>query len=325
MKFDIFGAFRKFEIAVLKLAIAIGKKLAIVYNKIRVAVSPFFKVYWKTIVFGLVALYIIGGIVSGIRLYYQKRFEKIDFIASYIYPFPVANTGRSILFDKELQQKVQWAKTFAKKSQSELPSDLHARILEDMVNDSTSMQEAGALGVRVTKKEIDTTFDLVIQGIGTREQAMQYVKDYYGMTLGQLESQALPKIVQEKIREEDFVKVKARHILIKDDKKAEEILKKIKEGGNFEDLAKENTEDQTTKENGGVLADGEFIYRDSGLVESIEKALFKLKKGQVSELVKSDFGNHILRVDERQGTINMTMENWLASLQKKYPVRIWVK
>lgn len=325
MKLDIFGAFRKFEISVLKLAISFGRKCAILFARVRTVSSPFLRIYWKTIVLGLVALYIIGGVVFGVRLYHQKRFEKVDLVASYIYPFPVANTGRSILFDKELQHKVQWAKTFAQKSQSELPPDLYARILQDMVNDSASMQEAGALNVRVTKKDIDTTFDLVIQGIGTREQAMQYVKDYYGMTLGQLEAQALPKIVQEKIREESFVRVIARHILIKDDKKAEEILKKIKEGGNFNDLAKDNTEDQTTKDNGGLLADGEFIYRDSGLIEPIEKALFKLKTGQVSDLVKSDFGNHILKVDKREGTINKTMDEWLQSLRKKYPTRVWVK
>jgi len=325
MKIDIFGAFRKFEVGVLKIAIKVGRKFVVWFNKVKIIVSPFFKAYWKTVIFSLVVLYLIGGVVFGVRLYSQKRFEKVDLVASYIYPFPVANTGRSVLFDKELQHKIYWAKTFASKSQSTLPEDLHARILQDMINDSVSMQEAGRLNVKVTKKDVDSTFDLVIQGIGTREQAMQYVKDYYGMTLDQLEIQAIPKIAQEKIREQHFVRVVARHILIKDDKKAADILSQVKNNGDYAQLAKDNSEDQTTKDNGGLLADGEFIYRDSGLIDPIEQALFKLQAGQVGELVKSDFGNHILKVDQREGTIDMTMDNWLQSLRKDYPTRVWVK
>lgn len=325
MKLDIFSSLRRFEIAVLKLAVNLGHRLAIIFAKVKIVLTPFFKVYWKTIIYAVVILYLIGGAVFGVRLYKQKRFEKIDLVASYIYPFPVANTGRAILFDKELQQKSFWAKTFAQKTQSQIPDNLYANILQDMINDSVSMQEAGRLNVKVTQKDINSTFDLVIQGIGTKEQAMQYVKDYYGMSLGQLEAQAVPKIAQEKIREQSFVKVKARHILIKDDKKAADILQKIKDGGDFTSLAKDNSEDQTTKDNGGLLADGEFIYHDSGLIDPIEQALFKLQAGQVSDLVKSEFGNHILKVEERSGTIDMKMDGWLASLRKDYPTRVWVK
>lgn len=325
MKLDIFGAFRKFEVGVLKLAVNIGHRFGVWFHKFKNISSPFLKVYWKTIVIAVILLYLIGGAVFGVRLYAQKRFEKIDLVASYIYPFPVANTGQSILFDKELQHKVYWAKTFAAKSQSPIPDKLYANILQDMINDSVSMQEAGRLKVKVTKKDVDSTFEVVIQGIGTREQAMQYVKDYYGMTLDQLEIQAIPKIAQEKIREQYFVRVVARHILIKDDKKAAEILDQIKKGGDYAQLAKDNSEDQTTKDNGGLLADGELIYRDSGLIDPIEQALFKLKANQVSDLVKSDFGNHILKVDKREGTINKKMDDRLQSLRKAYPTRIWVK
>jgi len=325
MKLDIFGALRKFEVGVLKLAVRFGHILAAFYRRLERIFAPFFKVYWKTIIICLVILYLIGSVVFGVRLYSQKRFEKPDLYASYIYPFPVANTGKSILFDKELQQKVNWARTFASETQSQVPADLYARILQDMVNDSNGLQDASRLNIRITQKDINDTFDLVIQGIGTKEQATQYIKDYYGMSLGQLEQQAIPKIAQEKVREQYFVRVVARHILIKDDKKAADILDKIRKGGNFNDLAKDNSEDQTTKDNGGLLADGEFIYRDSGLIDPIEQALFKLKAGQVSDLVKSDFGNHILKIDQRQGSINQTMDNWLQSLRKKYPTRIWVK
>lgn len=278
----------------------------------------------RNTVTAVLILYVIGGIAFGIRLYGQNRSEKIDIVASNIYPFPVASVGRTLLFGRELQYKTHWAKTFASKTQNDISADLSQKILDDMVSDAISMQQANRLGIRVFQKDIEERFDYVISGIGTKDQAVQYLDEYYGMTLSQLKKQAIPKIALEKIKDEKFVKFKISHILITDDKKAEEVSKKLSEGGNFADLAKEFSEDTTSKESGGILADGEYIYLDSGLITEIEQTLKDMKAGQVSPIIKSSMGNHIIKVDERLGEISAKVDDWILELEKDFPVRSWI-
>jgi peptidyl-prolyl cis-trans isomerase C len=102
--------------------------------------------------------------------------------------------------------------------------------------------------------------------------------------------------------------VKARHILIKVKKdsseeerllakeRAEDILKRIKSGEDFEKLVVEFSDDNATKSKGGSLG----YIKKGMMVPDFEKVLFSLKPGEVSEVVKSRFGYHIIKVDEKK-------------------------
>lgn len=107
--------------------------------------------------------------------------------------------------------------------------------------------------------------------------------------------------------------VKVAHILIKtptaepgakeDDKavaeartKAEGVLKEVKAGGDFAKLAEKYSDDPGSGKTGGELG---WIGRGRTVPE-FEKAAFSLAKGQTSDLVKSSFGFHIIRVEDKQ-------------------------
>jgi peptidyl-prolyl cis-trans isomerase D len=100
--------------------------------------------------------------------------------------------------------------------------------------------------------------------------------------------------------------VKASHILLKTDgkdeatvrKKAEEVLKEVNSGGDFAALARKYSEDVGSKANGGDL---DYFGRGR-MVPEFENVAFTLPPGQVSDLVKSQFGFHIIKViDKRPG------------------------
>jgi peptidyl-prolyl cis-trans isomerase C len=85
--------------------------------------------------------------------------------------------------------------------------------------------------------------------------------------------------------------VRASHILVKTEKEAKDVLAQIKAGGNFEELAKKHSVDSSAAR-GGDLG----WFGKGSMVPVFEKAVMSLKEGQVSDVVKSDFGYHIIKL-----------------------------
>jgi peptidyl-prolyl cis-trans isomerase C len=85
--------------------------------------------------------------------------------------------------------------------------------------------------------------------------------------------------------------IKASHILVKTEKEAKDILAQLKAGGNFEELAKKNSVDSSSAK-GGDLG----WFGKGSMVPAFEKAALALKEGQISDVVKSDFGFHIIKM-----------------------------
>jgi peptidyl-prolyl cis-trans isomerase D len=92
-------------------------------------------------------------------------------------------------------------------------------------------------------------------------------------------------------------------------KKAEDVLNKAKHGGNFADLAKQYSED-TTKDKGGDLG---WIVRGQTVPE-FEAAAFSLPKGSISDLVKTQYGFHIIQVLDRETARTQTLDEVKATI-----------
>ena len=109
--------------------------------------------------------------------------------------------------------------------------------------------------------------------------------------------------------------VKARHILLKlipdapeneQQEKREQLnklLAEIKAGSSFEEMAKKHSEDGTSAE-GGDLG----WFKPGEMVPAFESAAFALEAGQVSEIVQSPFGLHLIKVEERKNEITKSLD-----------------
>jgi peptidyl-prolyl cis-trans isomerase D len=124
--------------------------------------------------------------------------------------------------------------------------------------------------------------------------------------------------------------VKVSHILIKtpipapgakeDEKaiadaraKAEDVLKQLKAGGDFAKLAEKYSDDPGSAKSGGELG---WIGRGRTVPE-FEKAAFSLDKGQTSDLVKSSYGFHIIRVEDKQNAHLKTLAEVKSEIEEK--------
>jgi len=112
------------------------------------------------------------------------------------------------------------------------------------------------------------------------------------ITDDQLKAAYAEKVAATKGQEE----IKARHILVPTEDEAKKLYAQIKKGGDFEKLAKEKSTDKGSGANGGELG---WFTKDK-MVPEFADAAFKLKKGDISEPVKSEFGWHIIKVEDRR-------------------------
>jgi len=94
----------------------------------------------------------------------------------------------------------------------------------------------------------------------------------------------------------DEEEVRARHILVPTEDEAKAVLAELKKGANFEELAKAKSKDPGAAAQGGDLG---YFTKDQ-MVPEFAEAAFKLQKGQISEPVKSQFGWHVIRVEDKR-------------------------
>jgi foldase protein PrsA len=99
--------------------------------------------------------------------------------------------------------------------------------------------------------------------------------------------------------------VRARHILVADAGKAQEVEAKLKGGAKFEDLAKQYSTDPSSKDKGGELG----FFGKGQMVPAFQAAAFSQKIGVVGPPVKSPFGYHIIEAEEKKPATVATLAN----------------
>ncbi|MET0520219.1 MAG: peptidylprolyl isomerase [Burkholderiaceae bacterium] len=180
-----------------------------------------------------------------------------------------------------------------KSGQQQRSPELEAQVKDEVVLRAIFMQEAEKRGIPQSA-DFKAQMELAKQSIMIRELFADYAKKN---PVTDAEAQA----EYEKFKAANSgVEYRARHILVEKEDEAKELIKQIKAGAKFEDLATKNSKDPGSAANGGDLdwANG------NNYVKEFSDALAKLKKGEMTdEPVKSQFGYHIIKLeDTRQAT-----------------------
>lgn len=107
--------------------------------------------------------------------------------------------------------------------------------------------------------------------------------------------------------------VHARHILVKTEDEANQIIKDLAAGKDFAEIAKEKSQDPGSKDNGGDLG----FFAKGQMVPPFEEEAFRLKAGEIStKPVKTDFGYHVLKVEEKRTQPVPTFEEVRAQVEQ---------
>lgn len=190
-------------------------------------------------------------------------------------------------------------------------------------------------GIKGFKEEYQSIFSDMIKGVGLNETQFNssYKKLYSNAILKTLLRDKLVKdkaintnisdTVVNNVYKNTFTTVKAKHILITFSKHkeadalkiAQNVLSQLKKGANFEQLAKKYSEDPGSAQSGGDLG----LFGRGEMVTEFENAAFDLKVGQISGLVKTTYGYHIIKVYQKNvpDIKNMTADQKQSIIQSQ--------
>lgn len=188
--------------------------------------------------------------------------------------------------------------------------------LENLITERLVEQEAKKQNITISSKDIQDRLDQIIEQNFASEAEFTQALMMYNMSKEDMEKNIKNELmileilgkdieVEEEEMKDYFAnnrtlfdreeQVKVRHILVEDEEEASEVLQELNNGADFADLAKEKSIDGS-KDNGGDLG---FVKRQD-VVEEFGNAAFSLEPNEISGVVKSDYGYHVLQVLEKQ-------------------------
>jgi foldase protein PrsA len=281
-------------------------------------------------------------------------------------PDSIALIGDTKVPKADFDALLERAKTSYKAQNREFPKvgspeyqDLKTRAVAFLVQRYEFRAEAEELGIEVTEDDVDKEIeDLKKQLFQGDEKKFEDALQKEGLTLEQAREEIRDRIIQEKIFEsvtkdvevteaeikDYYEKNKAqftqpasrevRHIILKTKAKADEVRAELQDGASFAALAKEFSQDTSTKDKGGKLP-----VTKGSTVASFDKTAFQLEKGELSAPVKTQFGWHLIEalspvkpekvtpLEDVKDSIkqqleqqekNEAMQKWVRDVEKKY-------
>ncbi len=200
--------------------------------------------------------------------------------------------------------------------------DFKRRLLESMIDNVLVRQAAEERGIEVADEEIESQIEDLKASFPSEEDFDIALADA-NLTLDGLKQQIRDQLATQRLMEElvgsdqvtaaeidtyyedhkeDFsqqASTRASHILFdpEDKETAERVLAEIREGADFAELAEEHSKDPVSGAQGGDLG---WSDPEQPFVPEFQAALDELEVGEISDLVESDFGWHIIKVEDKR-------------------------
>ncbi len=208
--------------------------------------------------------------------------------------------------------------------------ELRAQVLDQLIDDAMVEQAAAADNINVNPAEINNRVEQVINDAGSMEKFQEY------LTKNQLTIQDLCQQIRANLFGEAMMarvtanmptsadQIHVAHMLFANKADADAALVKLRAGADFAALAKQVSQDEATRDNGGDLG----WFPRNVMPPEFEQAAFALKPGEISGVVSTQLGLHIVKLLERAENRPLTPEliqnqrltafsRWLEELRAK--------
>ncbi|MDX9893044.1 MAG: peptidylprolyl isomerase [Patescibacteria group bacterium] len=238
-------------------------------------------------------------IAFGFSLCYFKWSNPIISKITKIIPYPVAIVDYQPLPYYEWQNQIATLTNFYQREKIKNPDmavptilEIQRHIMERMIDRKIMDQISNSYQIEVTSQDIDQQTQKLIDEVGSSQGLEQQINELYGWNITEFQNEIIkPLLLKDKLSRvvatDDNLNQQAK-------KTIEAVITKLQAGVNFETVAQQYSEDIT-----GVQG-GDLGYFSIGqMTEEFEQAAFNLEPGEISPIIKTKFGYHVIKVEEK--------------------------
>jgi len=253
-------------------------------------------------------LFLLTIIGFGVAIYgYKSESPMVKAFAQAIpYPAEIVNsriaTYYDYLFEVDANKRAyqnnaklnnQPAVDFSSKDGKKLLTEIKQHAIDKLKSDLVTADLASKKKISVKDKDVDNMLSDLYKRYGGKDTLLKTVKKLYDWQLGDLRSVLRKQLLSQKLQE---AVVNDPTMLATARLKADAIVKQLKNGADFAELAKKNSQSSDAS-TGGDLG----TFTRSQLPTSLQKSVDAVAVGQISDPIKTDYGFEIVKVTSRDG------------------------
>ncbi|WMM25404.1 peptidylprolyl isomerase [Tissierella sp. MB52-C2] len=214
-----------------------------------------------------------------------------------------------------------------------LEENLKNEIVQKLIMEKLVAKEATKMDISVTDEEIEEQMLNYTTMMGGQEKFDEFLdnnkisKEFFKENLRKeilfnkhretfmAETNISEKEAQKyfNANKDDLVVIKASHILVKTEEEGKKILERLNAGEKFDVLAKDLSIDKASAVNGGDLG----YFTKGSMISEFEEVAFNLKVGEISDLVKTEVGYHIIYLEDRKDTFETLKDDIMKLLKEQ--------
>lgn len=264
-----------------------------------------FKFFRYGIYLSVVCLLLL--IINGVGIYKFNWQGKITMALVDYLPYPAVIVNNDIVSFKEYLDNYQVIKYFNENQVLEnkvyqvTEGGLKVEVLNKLILNRIVAQQADLNGVSVSQEEIDYELNNIKSNLSEGDNLDDRLAAMYGMSEDNFIKNLLsPEILYSKLHQKYIEDNNIdRDAKLKNNNQkiiAQGILDKIRQGESFEEMAKKESDDEITKEYAGDLG----YFGKGEMVQEFEQAAFDLNIGEISEVIETSYGFHIIQVTDKK-------------------------
>lgn len=265
-------------------------------------------------------------VLCGVLFFLGSSLSKAEIVEEIL-----ARVDDQIITLVDLKEKLAQHPLTAQVPFDQIPKDVKTQVLNLMIEERLILKEAKEKGVDVLDEEIEAAIENVKQKAGGPEKFTAALT-LSGMTVEELKKNYREELTRQKVIEKEIAQglkvdpaklreayekiktqVRVSHILVKTEEEARDVLLKLKSGDEFDSLAK-RVSICPSSQKGGDLG---FFGRGQ-MVKEFEDAAFLLSDTQpLSGIVKTQFGYHIIKFEERKELSKEEMAEKIGMIEEQ--------
>lgn len=212
-----------------------------------------------------------------------------------------------------------------------LNESLKESILEKLIMEKIITKDSENMNMTVTDEEISSKLDEYVNSVGGEEKFEEFLtnnditREFFNLNIKKeilVEKHKISYVEGIEITDKDAEKyyndnvdnmviLRASHILVDNEEDGKKILERIQSGEDFATLATLESLDSVSAAQGGDLG----YFGKGNMITEFEDAVFAMEEGEVSSLVKTEAGYHIIYLEERRDTFEELKEDIIKNLK----------